>query len=73
MNSDAKVKELLAEIERLKRDKPQFWQRDARATLRALQSKTREEDYRETTPNGDRMGYETVGRKCRSTRIQPPI
>lgn len=64
---------LLAEIERLKRDKPPNWQRDARATLRALQSITAEDDYREVIPNGDRMGHEMVGRKCRSTLIQPPI
>jgi hypothetical protein len=73
MNASHTVRELLAEIERLKREKPQFWQRDARATLRALQSKTYEDDFRETTPNGDRRGYESVGRKCRSTKIQPPI
>jgi len=73
MNASRTVQELLAEIERLKREKPQFWQRDARATLRALQCKTQEDDFREVIPNGDRMGYESVGRKCRSTRIQPPI
>ena len=66
-------KELLAEIERLKRDKPPNWQRDARATLRALQWKTRDEDFREVFVNSDMMGHESVGRKCRSTRIQPPI
>lgn len=64
---------LLAEIERLKHEKPTNWQRDCRATLRALQSITAEDDFREVIMNGDRMGYETVGRKCRSTKIQPPI
>ncbi len=73
MKPDRTKQELLAEIERLKREKPQFWQRDARAVLRALQSKTQEDDYREVVPNGDHKGYETVGRKCRSTRIQGPI
>jgi hypothetical protein len=73
MNADHTKQELLAEIERLKREKPQFWQRDARAVVRALQSKTQEDDYREVVLNGDRKGYETVGRKCRSTRIQGPI
>jgi len=73
MKPDRTKQELLAEIDRLKREKPQFWQRDARAVLRALQCKTQEDDYREVVPNGDRKGYETVGRKCRSTRIQGPI
>lgn len=73
MNADHTKAELLVEIERLKRDKPANWKRDARATLRALQSKTHEDDFRETFVNGDRMGYESVGRKCRSTKIQPPF
>jgi hypothetical protein len=73
MKASAGKTALLQEIERLKREKPANWQRDARATLRALQSLTFEDDFREIIPNGDRMGYESVGRKCRSTRIQPPL
>ena len=65
--------ELLARIEQLKRDKPAAWQKQIRAHLRVLQAVCFEDDFREVIPNGDRMGYETVGRKCRSTRIQPPI
>jgi hypothetical protein len=73
MKASAGKAALLAEIERLKQHRPKDWQRDVRATLRALQYCMREDDYREVCVNGDMKGYETIGRKCRSTRISPPI
>lgn len=43
------------------------------ATLRALQKVVGEDDFREVFVNGDRQGYEQVGRKARSTKISPPF
>lgn len=73
MKASAGKAALLTEIERLKREKPPNWQRDARATLRALQSLTREDDYRDVTINSDRKFHEALGRKMRPTNISPPI
>lgn len=64
---------LLKEIERLKLKKPPNWKRDAMATLRVLQKVISEDEFREVFVNGDRQGYEQVGRKARSTRISPPF
>lgn len=63
--------QLLADIEKLKREKPHNWKRQVRFLIEHIRFIT--DDFREVRVNGDKMGYESLGRKCRSTRIQPPI
>jgi hypothetical protein len=65
--------EAIAEIARLKQERPEGYRNELARLVRRLQWLCREDDFREVYVNGDKMGYECVGRKCRSTRIQPPI
>jgi deoxycytidine triphosphate deaminase len=68
MNKATK-KMILEEIEQLKRDKPENWKRKAGQLVRLITH----EEIEIPHFNADSRGFETVGRKCRSTKISPPF
>ena len=67
--TESTKKSILEEIEQLKRDKPENWKRTAAGLARTLSHA----DVEIPRFNMDMMGIESVGRKCRSTKISPPF